>query len=173
MWRLTKTKSLSCCVRTHAGGCVNFLLKVPSGLGWLGCHGWWKHKEGKLNASCVNVVNVPCLCLRLHDFIAPTSIKARLTWLKRMLINWEGKSNAAPLTAVHRRLSDFITLRSIKTRQTRVYHSTPSISAGSSRIHDHSGHYPRDSWVPTGALPTGHFIPLFKTGPQGITYRAP
>ena len=62
MWLLTKTKSLSCCVRTHAGGCVNFLLKVPSGLGWLGCHGWWKHKEGKLNASCVNVVNVQCLC---------------------------------------------------------------------------------------------------------------
>ena len=110
--------------------------------------------------------------LRMHDFIALGSIKARLAWLKRMLINWEGKSNAASLTAVHWRLSDFIVPRSIKTR---VYHSTPSISAGSSRIHDHSGHYPRDMWVATRgmAFPTGHFISLFKTGPQGITYRAP
>ena len=63
MWRVTKTKSLSCCVRTHAGAPeVAWIFQFPSGLGWLGCDGWWKHKEGKLNASCVNVVNIQCLC---------------------------------------------------------------------------------------------------------------
>ena len=46
------------------------------------------------------------------------------------------------------RLSDFITLPSIKTRQAQVYHSATWIS-------DHTGHYPRDSRGPTGHYQQG------------------